>query len=190
MQRQGAIQKFRKLVSLAKMERKVSRELHGDVQAKVRRLEREDPGLRQLLEGARGYAVFPWVGKASAVLGGTFGKGEVFEKGWLVGYAGIVQLTLGVQLGGQTFSEILIFHDEQALERFKQGKINFAANASAVAVKAGVAESNDKQGTEVRLYSDGGFHLEAALGGQKFIFKHAALTMGKRLEHAEEHAAH
>ena len=105
--------------------------LHPAVQAKLAWLDEQHPGLLRLLERAHGYAVFPSVGKAAAVVGGAFGKGEVFEKGKLIGYAGLIQLTLGLQLGGQTFTEIIAFQNKQALDRFKQGKLAPAANASA-----------------------------------------------------------
>ena len=180
-----AVRKMGKLFGMAKKERETGHELHGQVQARVRRLEREAPEFHRRLENAYGYVVFPSVGKASAVLGGAYGLGEVFERGRLIGYAGIIELTLGVQLGGQTFAELVIFEDSAALERFKQGKVHFAANASAAAVKAGVAATNDLPGMQVLLFSDGGFNLETALGGQEFFFKGAALTRGKKLDHAE-----
>jgi lipid-binding SYLF domain-containing protein len=179
------IQQMRRLFTLAKKERSTSKLLHSDVQAVVQRLEARDPTYPDLLKNAYGYAVFPSVGRASAVLGGSFGKGEVYQNGRLIGYAGILQLTIGVQLGGQTFAEILVFHDRAALERFKQGKVNFAANASAVAVKAGLAATNDKQGTGVYILSDGGLQLETAIGGQKFVFVSAALTRGKSIQHLD-----
>src|SRR5947209_18099627 len=113
--------------------------LRDEVAATLRRLESKDPGLKQLLEDAYGYAVFPTVGKASLVVGGSYGKGAVFEKGKMAGYATISQMTLGVQLGGDTFTEVLVFESKQAMDRFKQGKVAFAANASAVLVKAGAA---------------------------------------------------
>ena len=151
-------------------------ELHGDVQAARERMEARDPGLKALLENAHGYAVFPSIGKATAVLGGAFGKGEVFEQGTMVGYAGVGQLTLGVQVGGQTFSEIIAFQDKSALDRFKAGRWAFAANASAVLVKAGAAStSNYQRGVAVFVSSEGGMMLEAAIGAQKFFFRPAAL---------------
>jgi lipid-binding SYLF domain-containing protein len=178
-------QQIRRLFTLAKKERATSKLMHSDVQSVVQRFEERDPTHRDLLTNAYGYAVFPSVGRASAVLGGSFGKGEVYQKGRLIGYAGIVQLTIGLQLGGQTFAEILVFDDRGALERFKQGKVNFAGNASAVAVKAGLAATNDKQGTGVYILSNGGFQLETAIGGQKFVFVSAALTRGKSIEHLD-----
>ena len=156
-------------------------ELHGDVRTTVERMEAKDPGLKQLLEQAHAYAVFPSVGKATAVLGGAFGKGEVLQGGRVVGYAAVGQLTLGVQLGGQTFSEIIAFQDKPAFDRFKQGRYAFAANASAVLVKAGAASSaNYQKGVVVFVSSEGGMMLELAIGGQKFWFRPAVLGRTKK----------
>ena len=157
-------------------EKSVLQTLNEDVKATVKRMVAADPGLQGLLENAHGYAVFPSVGKASAVIGGAFGKGEVFENGKLVGYAGLVQVTIGVQIGGETFSEIIAFESKQALERFKRGRTAFAANASAVLVKAGAAKSAGfEAGAAVFVSPEGGMMLEAAIGAQKFIFKPAVL---------------
>src|SRR2546421_5211543 len=109
--------------------------LHEQAQAAIKRLASIDPGLKNQLKKAHGYVVFPAVGKAAAVIGGAYGHGEVYEKGKPIGYATIAQLTIGVQLGGDTFSELIVFENRQPLERFKQGTMKFSANASAVLVK-------------------------------------------------------
>src|SRR5687768_1319591 len=146
--------------------------IREEVKATLKRLKAKDPGLRELLKDAYGYAVFPSVGKAALVVGGAYGRGAVFEQGKLIGFATIGQTTLGVQVGGDTFSEIVVFEDEQALERFKEGRLKFAANASAVLVKAGAqATNNYEKGVQTLAYSRGGMMLEAAIGGQKFKFK-------------------
>lgn len=140
----------------------------------LRRLESKDPGLGQLLKKAYGYAVFPTVGKAALVVGGSYGKGAVFERGKFVGYATLGQTTLGVQIGGDTFSEVIVFENKQQLDRLKQGKMSFAADASAVLVKAGAAAAKGfGKGTRAFVYGAGGMLLEAAIGGQKFTFKPA-----------------
>jgi len=144
----------------------------ADVKATLKRLEAKDPGLKQFLEDAYGYAVFPSVGKAALVIGGSYGHGEVFERGELIGHATIGQTTIGVQVGGDTFSEVIAFENKQSLDRFKQNKVRFAASASAVLVKAGAAgTANYEKGVAVFAYPSGGMLLELAIGGQKFKFK-------------------
>jgi len=148
--------------------------LHESVAATLKRLEAKDKGLKQQISKAYGHAVFPSVGKAALVVGGSFGRGLVFEKGKFIGYATITQLTLGVQIGGDTFSEVVIFESRQALDRFKQNKMAFAANASAVLVKAAASGTADfPKGVQALAYSRGGMLLEAAIGAQKFKFKPA-----------------
>lgn len=167
-------------LSLAGKEASALEELHAESRATVRRMAEQDPGLQERIDDAYAYAVFPSVGKATAVVGGAFGKGEVFRGGRLIGYAGLVQLTLGVQLGGQTFSEIITFEDRSALDRFRAGRTRFAASASAVLVKAGAAAAaRPDRGATVFVSPDGGMMLEAAIGGQKFIFKPAVLGRTK-----------
>lgn len=145
--------------------------LTEDVGATIKRLQAKDPGLKPLLKRAYGYAVFPSVGKAAAVIGGAYGHGVVFEQGKRIGYATIAQMTVGVQIGGDTFSEIVIFESKEAMDRFKKGKMAFAANASAVLVKAGASGTADyEKGITALAYSRGGMMLELAIGGQKFKF--------------------
>jgi len=145
--------------------------LHEQAKAALKKMQAKDPGLKGLIEKAYGYVVFPSVGKAAAVVGGAYGRGMVFERGKPVGYATIGQLTIGVQLGGDTFSELIVFDSREPLQRFKRGRMAFAANASAVLVKAGAAaSSNFEKGAAVFVHSAGGMMLELALGGQKFKF--------------------
>src|SRR5688572_7305064 len=152
--------------------RKPTDPLEVQAQAALKRLQAKDPGLKQFLKDAYGYAVFPNVGKAALVLGGSYGRGVVFEQGEMIGYATIGQFTIGIQIGGDTFAELVVFKDKGALDRFRQGKVRFAANASAVLVKAGAAATaNYEKGVTVFAYASGGMLLEAAIGGQKFNFK-------------------
>jgi len=88
----------------------------------------------KFFSGAHGYAVFPTIGKGGAVVGGAFGRGRVFEKGRYIGDVAMTQLSLGFQLGGQGFSQIIFFENEAALKEFTKGEYEFGAEASAVAI--------------------------------------------------------
>ncbi len=170
-----------------KKEQEISKYLHADVVATLERMKAKDKGLEEKLRDAYGYAVYPSVGRAGLVLGVSFGKGEVFKQGKLIGYSGAVQVTIGVQVGGQTYSELVLFQDEATLERFKHSKAGFAANASVVLVKAGASATNHyKNGMQVYVHPEGGMMLQLDLGGQKLIFRPAGLTRGKRAEMKKE----
>jgi len=144
--------------------------LHAEIEGVLARLKSRHPDLAKRLEESRGYAVFPSMGRAGAVLGASHGKGEVFDQGKVIGSATLSQLTIGVQVGGQTYTEILFFGDKEALERVKSGSISFTANASAALVKAAASGTTDFKGVGATAFSQGGELLEAALGGQKFTF--------------------
>lgn len=164
------------MVSGAKKELSTNRVLRQEVEAVLKMIEEAHPQFKHSMDQAYGYAIFPSVGRAGLVVGGAYGKGEVFEQKKLIGYAGIVQLTIGVQIGGETFDAVVLFADKEGLERFKKGKIGFAANAGAVIVKAGAEATTKYKADKVYLFSQGGLLIEAAIGGQKFIFRPAVLT--------------
>ena len=145
--------------------------LHQDVLAAVARFKEEDPGLTELFTDAHGYAVFPSVGKGAIGIGGAYGKGEMFEGGVMVGYCDLTQGTIGLQLGGQAYSELIFFEHKRSADSFKTGTLEFAAQASAVAVTAGAsADADYEHGVAVFTMTKGGLMYEASIGGQKFSF--------------------
>ncbi|MGN6201313.1 MAG: hypothetical protein ACTHNY_02780 [Solirubrobacterales bacterium] len=161
--------------------------LHAEVLAALKQIENQNSDLKKVLDESAGFAVVPEIGRASLVLGGAYGLGEVFEGDSVTGYAAIVELTIGVQVGGTTFHELVVFHDEGALKNFKQGKYAFAADAAVEIVKAGAQASKGFGATtSIYVFDDGGMLLDLAIGGQKFIFKPAALGRTRTTEDALE----
>lgn len=129
------------------------------------------PELAIFFEQADGYAVFPNVAKGGFGVGGAVGKGQVFQQGLLVGSTSLKQLSIGFQLGGQAFSEIIFFKSASDTERFMEGNFEFGAQASAVLIKQGVSvDSAYSDGTAVFTIAKGGLMYEASVGGQKFSF--------------------
>lgn len=163
-------------------ELETNRLLRKDVKGALVWVAEQYPQFKKALDQAYGYAVFPSVGRAGLVLGGAYGKGEVFEQNKLVGYAGLVQVSLGVQVGGETFTAAILFHDKNGLERFKQGKMGFAASAAAVIIKAGAETANSYQSDKVYVFSEGGLLIDVAIGAQKFIFRQAVLKRNQTMD--------
>ena len=131
-----------------------------------------DPGLATFFDTAAGYAVFSGVGKGGAGIGGAYGKGILFEKGKAVGKTTLTQVTVGLQLGGQTYSEIIFFETEKALAEFKGSNFAFSAQASAVALKSGAsANAKYRDGVAVFTATKAGLMFEASVGGQKFTYE-------------------
>ena len=129
------------------------------------------PSMEKFFQEAYGFAIFPSVGKGGAGIGGAYGKGKVYSKGILVGITTLMQFTLGLQLGGQAYREIIFFQNKTTLDFFKNGNFEFGAQASAVAATAGVSADTDyNNGVAVFTLTKGGLMFEASIGGQKFSF--------------------
>lgn len=131
-----------------------------------------DSGMQAFFDKAYGYAVFYSVGKGAIGVGGAHGKGVVYAQGKATGNSKLTQVTVGFQLGGQSFREIIFFEDKDAYMKFISGKLEFSAQVSAVAVTAGAsAGTNFMDGMAVFTMARGGLMYEASVGGQGFTFK-------------------
>jgi len=142
------------------------------VAAAIANFKQADPDIARFFDNAEGYAVFPSVGKGGAwVVGAAYGNGEVYHRGRLVGHSSISQVTIGPQLGGQAYSQIIFFRGRSDLEDFREGNFEFGAQASAVAVTLGAsANAGYSDGVAVFTLTKGGLMYEATLAGQKFNF--------------------
>jgi lipid-binding SYLF domain-containing protein len=130
-----------------------------------------DPGLRVFFEESYAYAAFPTIGKGAFIVGGAYGKGTVFRQGSAIGKTEMTQATVGLQWGGQSYSEIIFFQNEAAFDRFTGGSFELAAQASAVIVdQGGAAEVAYEGGVAIFTMVKGGAMLEASVGGQKFKY--------------------
>jgi len=131
-----------------------------------------DGSMDNLFKTSYGYVIFPNIGKGAAIIGGAGGNGGVYEKGKRIGTAKMVQISAGAQVGGQAYREVIFFEDKAALDRFKENKLEFSGQVSAVAAKAGAsATAKYREGVAVFTQELGGLMVEASLGGQKFTFK-------------------
>ena len=152
----------------SEMERKFLRE---DADASLAHMKERDPGLDDMLVTAYGYAVFPGVGKGGLLVGGTYGRGTVYEQGKFIGYADITQATVGGQIGGATFDELIVLQDSSAMNRFKSSKLSFEATTSAVALDNGTSHAAAyKNGVVVFAKMEGGLMADAVIGGQQFTY--------------------
>lgn len=131
-----------------------------------------DPSMSRLFADSYGYAIFPKIGKGAIIIGGSGGNGVVYEKGKQDGTAKLAQVSVGAQVGGEAYREIIFFENKEALDRLKANKFEFSAQASAVALKSG-ASANAKytDGAVVFTQDLSGLMAEAAVGGQKFSYK-------------------
>ena len=146
--------------------------LIGDCHTSKAAFVKTDSLMHSLFDNAEGYVIFPNVGKGGIGVGGAAGNGILFEKGQAIGKASMKQVNVGFQFGGQAYREVIFFESHNALDKFKQNKFEFSAQASAIAAKEG-ASTNVKYRNGVMVFTQGkgGLMYEASIGGQKFSFK-------------------
>jgi len=115
-----------------------------------------------------------------------------YARGKLIGDVTISQLSVGLQAGGESYSQMIFFEKKESLDEFTSGNFEFGAEASAVAVTAGASAKANTAGNSaganvgtddvknVGRYhkgmatftiAKGGLMYEASLGGQKFSYK-------------------
>ncbi len=167
--------------SIAQSKEKTLKIIEDAQHAKEEFLE-SDFEMKKHFEEAYGYAIFPNVGKGAIGIGGAAGTGAVYEKGKLIGIANLSQVSIGFQFGGQAYREIIFFENEYELKRFKNNKVKFAAQASAVACTEGAsADAQYVDGVMIFTMQKGGLMYEASVGGQKFKFKPFEKKKKKRI---------
>ncbi len=144
-------------------------ELGEHVRRTLDRFREADPDLITAMSRAHGFAVIPRVAKAGAGVGAAHGWGEVFERGRHVGYAEVTQATVGLQLGTQHYSELILFDDEAAMQRFQTNPLSFTAQTNS-AGPGMLADAGTHEGVRVCTLSQDGVMLEISLGGQSLKF--------------------
>jgi lipid-binding SYLF domain-containing protein len=130
-----------------------------------------DPQFEAFTKKGYGYAFFPEITKGGFVVGGARGQGVVYEKGQHIGYADLTQMSVGFQAGLQDYSQLIVFENQPAMEKFKRNEIDFGANATAVYADKGTAMSAQfVDGVAVFVRPTRGAMAEASLAGQQITY--------------------
>lgn len=168
-------------------------QVRADVYSDAAELFRNTEAASPFFPRSYGYAIFPTVGKGGFILARGYGRGRVFVAGDPVGDTTLTQASVGFQIGGQAYTQIIFFEDERAFREFTQGNFEFGgqvnatvilANAQATASTTGTtagasggardaeaAPSGFHKGMAVFLIATGGLMFEASVGGQKFKYR-------------------
>jgi len=153
---------------------------------------RQIPQVAPYFSSAYGYAVWRTIGRGGIGIGGATGRGQVYVNGQVTGFSRLIDISIGFQLGGQAYRQIIFFQNEQAYNEFTQGNFEFDAQASAVAVTASAQASSGTQGSQatagatgtgtaaagggyqagMRIFTmaTGGLMYQATIAGQKYSF--------------------
>lgn len=149
-----------------------TRDLSQRADATLTEMVARDPALHDQLGNAAAYAVFPNIGKGGVVVGGAYGEGILYEHGRPTGYVSLKQASIGAQLGGQTFAELLVLRNPVDIDRLKSGTYDVSADASAVLLTAGAAATaNLNAGSIVFIMPRGGLMVDISVAGQKIDYQ-------------------
>ncbi|KJR99806.1 MAG: hypothetical protein VR65_15285 [Desulfobulbaceae bacterium BRH_c16a] len=154
---------------------------------------RSSPVVEKFFDNSYGYAVFPLIGRAGFVVGGSYGEGQVYRGGAVTGKTKVIKGSIGFQAGAEAFSEIIFFQDKRAYDEFTSGNFEFGATAQAVVITAGAqaqvgttgtgagasagprtgvqADVDYVKGMATFVHAKGGLMYELSVGGQKFTFE-------------------
>ena len=154
---------------------------------------KDSPVVKRFFDNAYGYAVFPTIGKAGFVIGGSYGEGQVYRGKKVTGKSSVIKGSIGFQAGAEAFSEIVFLKDKRAYDEFTSGNFEFGGTAQAVVITAGAqaqagtagasagASAGPKTGAQMKtdyhkgmatfVHAKGGLMYEFSVGGQKFTFE-------------------
>lgn len=162
----------------------------ADVHADAANVFRNTEAAAPYFPSSYGYAIFPTVGKGGFILAGGYGRGRVFVAGDPVGNTTLTQASIGFQIGGQAYTQIIFFEDKRAFREFSEGGFEFGGQVNATVIKAnaqatastagstaGASGGTDDvesaspgyyKGMAVFIVATGGLMFEASVSGQRF----------------------
>lgn len=154
---------------------------------------RQVPEVGPYFDTAYGFAVWNRIAKGGLGIGAATGRGQIYVNGQVTGFSRLLDVSIGLQAGGQAYRQVIFFEDRLAYDEFTLGNFEFDASASAVAVTASVQTSSGTQGSQatvgasgagralangtyqngVRVFTMaiGGLMAQVAIAGQKYNFR-------------------
>ena len=128
---------------------------------------------KKMVKDTKGVLVFPSVIKGGIGLGGEYGEGALLVKGKTADYYNIAAASIGLQLGVQKKSIVIIFTQKEALEKFRASsgwKAGVDASIAVVQVGAGGAMDTSKLNEPILgfILDQAGLMYNLTLEGAKF----------------------
>ncbi|MCX5542709.1 MULTISPECIES: BPSL1445 family SYLF domain-containing lipoprotein [Paraburkholderia] len=97
-------------------------EIDAAVDGTMSRLFSTVPGSQELVSKSQGVLVFPSVGKAAFIIGGSYGQGALRVGGSTAGYYSTAAASFGLQAGVQSTAVIFLFMTQDSLDKFRNSK--------------------------------------------------------------------
>lgn len=131
-----------------------------------------DRALEDVIRKAPAYAVFPSIGKGGLLVGGAYGRGILYEDGTPTGYVSLEQASIGAQLGGQTFAELIVLRNADEVRKLKEGRFTAGANLGVVVLSAGAAtHATFDPNSSVFVMPRGGLMVDISITGQQINYQ-------------------
>ena len=142
-----------------------------DIDETIALFKKKDSSIEKLFSISAGYVVLPTIGEGAFILGGGHGVGEAFQAGAYVGKVTLNEVSIGAQVGGQSYSQLVFFEKPADFKRLKDNAFEFGAEVTAVAADQGAAKNAAfKDGVATFILPKKGLMAAAAVGGQKLDF--------------------
>ena len=150
-----------------------AREIEVSVNVALEDFQKEVKGAPQFLAKAEGYLVFPKVVKAGIGIGGEYGEGALRIGGKTAAYYSTAAASIGLQLGVQKKSIIIVFLTREALGKFRQSEgWEVGVDGSVALIKVGAGGSIDttniKDPIVAFVFGQKGLMYNLTLEGSKF----------------------
>ena len=140
--------------------------------AAIAKFRAKKPELNSYFEQAYGYAILPGITRVAVGFGGAYGRGLVVEGDRLIGRTGFSQFSSGIQIGVKYFSMIIFFKDREALEEYKESRVQFLGQTGIDLLTVGVSGTpayND--GVAIFAMNKLGLMAELSYSGARFSYQ-------------------
>ena len=132
-----------------------------------------NPKYDGLADQAYGFLVFPSISKAGLIVGGEYGEGALLKEGKVVDYYSTMSASIGLQIGSEVHTEIIMFMNKESLDKFQAGEGLSAGVEGSLAVmnkgEAKVLSTNTVDGSVlVFVYGNQGFMGNLSVEASKF----------------------
>ena len=133
----------------------------------------ENAAARDLAKDAKGVAIFPGIIKGGLIVGGETGDGVLRVGGDTEAYYNVSSASIGLQAGGQSYSQVLMFLTDEALTGFRDSSGWEAGVDGTVAViesgaSGEVDTSNISDPVVAFVFGEEGLMAGVTIEGSKF----------------------
>lgn len=120
-------------------------------------------------------AIYPTGIRAGLGFGAAIGHGVVYQGQQAIGRTSMYQLSVGANMGGQIYRQVLFFKTEESFERLMAGLMEFAGQANLAVARAG-GTATPSFNTEVAMFTRlrGGLLVEGSVGAHRYTFRRLA----------------